>query len=374
MEKYRRFLLFFCTILMVWIQIGHSTKIGEGVDHHKTVLSSDRRAKRDTREHHRHNGHLKLFVFGDSYLDTGNFQPNNGSWLPPYGVTFPGIPDGRFSDGRVLTDYIADFLGIRSPVPYKQIRTGKSNTEQLKWGVNFAHGGTGILNTMTDGPILENQITQLRQLIRHRFYNQTDIINNSVAIVAASGNDYKSATLETATALTTKLIQQLKIDVRRIHEELGIPKVGILLMQPAGCLPQSVGPSAMYSFECNEPYNAITRNHNELLREAVNELIKETKNNKTSGNKFVILDLFQAFSVALEEHKYHVGSLNYKNPLKPCLSLEHGEYACNSDGSRYRVCKHPELSFFFDCNHPSQNGWYSIFLALRHSLYQLYDP
>lgn len=61
-----------------------------------------------------HHGHYhkqritKLFVFGDSYADTGNVDPRGfaPSWKQPYGVTFPGKPAGRFSDGRVLTDYI----------------------------------------------------------------------------------------------------------------------------------------------------------------------------------------------------------------------------------------------------------------------------
>jgi phospholipase/lecithinase/hemolysin len=49
----------------------------------------------------------KLFVFGDSYADTGNTKKSKpGSWKEPYGITSPGKPTGRFSDGRVLTDFI----------------------------------------------------------------------------------------------------------------------------------------------------------------------------------------------------------------------------------------------------------------------------
>lgn len=66
--------------------------------------------------HHSHGGHRglyggfrprTLFVFGDSYADTGNNRKSvANSWKVPYGVTFPGKPAGRFSDGRVLTDYL----------------------------------------------------------------------------------------------------------------------------------------------------------------------------------------------------------------------------------------------------------------------------
>ena len=59
-----------------------------------------------------------LFVFGDSFADTGNHRPKatnlhqgfanitNEAWHNPYGCTFPGRPAGRFSDGLVVTDYI----------------------------------------------------------------------------------------------------------------------------------------------------------------------------------------------------------------------------------------------------------------------------
>lgn len=54
---------------------------------------------------------VKLFVFGDSYVDTGN-SVNSASYKPPSGDTFPGKPAGRFSDGCVLTDYIGNTLLI----------------------------------------------------------------------------------------------------------------------------------------------------------------------------------------------------------------------------------------------------------------------
>lgn len=69
--------------------------------------------------HHHHHSHrhlfgfrpLKLFVFGDSYADTGNIgKTAANSWKVPYGITFPGKPAGRFSDGRVLTDYLGVYL------------------------------------------------------------------------------------------------------------------------------------------------------------------------------------------------------------------------------------------------------------------------
>ena len=54
---------------------------------------------------------VALFVFGDSLFDPGNndfikttttFQAN----FPPYGETFFKLPTGRFTDGRIIPDFI----------------------------------------------------------------------------------------------------------------------------------------------------------------------------------------------------------------------------------------------------------------------------
>ncbi|KAJ6325585.1 hypothetical protein OIU76_012628 [Salix suchowensis] len=63
-------------------------------------------------------GSPKLFVFGDSYVDTGNWPKNvSGTWKEPFGLTFPGKPDGRASDGRVLTDHIGESNNSDDPRP-----------------------------------------------------------------------------------------------------------------------------------------------------------------------------------------------------------------------------------------------------------------
>jgi phospholipase/lecithinase/hemolysin len=42
-----------------------------------------------------------IFVFGDSYMDTGNLPGPNA----PYGSSWPGYPANRWSDGRNQADY-----------------------------------------------------------------------------------------------------------------------------------------------------------------------------------------------------------------------------------------------------------------------------
>lgn len=52
-----------------------------------------------------------LFIFGDSLFDNGNNNYinttiGNQANYPPYGQTFFRYPSGRFSDGRMIPDFV----------------------------------------------------------------------------------------------------------------------------------------------------------------------------------------------------------------------------------------------------------------------------
>lgn len=54
-----------------------------------------------------------FFIFGDSYLDSGNNNYINTTTLDqanfwPYGETYFKFPTGRFSDGRLMSDFIGE--------------------------------------------------------------------------------------------------------------------------------------------------------------------------------------------------------------------------------------------------------------------------
>ncbi|KAL0700134.1 hypothetical protein Bca4012_056256 [Brassica carinata] len=87
-----------------------------------------------------------IISFGDSIADTGNLlglsDPNNLPQVafPPYGETFFHHPTGRFSNGRLIIDFIAEFLGFPLVPPFY----GSQNANFEK-GVNFAVGGATAL-------------------------------------------------------------------------------------------------------------------------------------------------------------------------------------------------------------------------------------
>nr|GEW32734.1 GDSL esterase/lipase At5g45950-like [Tanacetum cinerariifolium] len=69
-----------------------------------------------------------VFVFGDSSVDPGN---NNGlktdakSNFPPYGMDFfSGHPTGRFSNGRLATDYIGKVQWVTTVIEHHMAWSG----------------------------------------------------------------------------------------------------------------------------------------------------------------------------------------------------------------------------------------------------------
>ncbi|CAL9241693.1 unnamed protein product [Arabidopsis halleri] len=86
-----------------------------------------------------------ILVFGDSTVDPGNnnyidtiFKCN----FPPYGLDFKNkIPTGRFCNGRLVTDFIASYIGVKENVPpYLDPNLG---VNELISGVSFASAGSG---------------------------------------------------------------------------------------------------------------------------------------------------------------------------------------------------------------------------------------
>ncbi|XP_076902049.1 GDSL esterase/lipase At5g03610-like isoform X1 [Bidens hawaiensis] len=334
----------------------------------------DRLIKKPNHHHHHHIYRgvrpSKLFVFGDSYSDTGNNPKSlTNSWKPPYGATFPGKPTGRFSDGRVLTDYLARFMGIKSPLPYK---VRKYAPGKLRRGLNFAYGGTGVFNTGNLLPNMTTQIGFLQKLIKNKVYTKRDL-RSSLALVMVSGNDYNAYTSAGGTtqglpAFITRVVDQMAIDLKLIHDT-GIRRVLVATIEPIGCLPKETVFSSYQ--QCNGTVNLLSNFHNQLLQQAVTTL-----NNKTKDSSFIILDTFSAFNTVLNSKTVFTGSSKFGTPLKPCCVATRSDAYCGSvdeNGKKlYTVCKEPESVFFWDTVHPTQAGWRAVYLTLRSSLNRIY--
>ncbi|KAK8563427.1 hypothetical protein V6N13_007624 [Hibiscus sabdariffa] len=300
-----------------------------------------------------------MFVFGDSYADTGNNRKAlASSWKLPYGITFPGKPAGRFSDGRVLTDYIAGYLRIKTPIPY---RWRKELNGRVKNGMNFAYGGTGVFDTSVPEPNMTTQIDFLQQLLNDSVYSKR-ALKTSVALVSLAGNDYSNylATNGSAAgfpAFIGSVVNQLKVNLKRIHNS-GVRKIAVTALQPLGCLPRS---TALFAFEqCNGTENALVDLHNQLLVQAVNDLNKET-----NSSSFFVLDIYNAFWSVFNRKEARQVSPTFENPFEPCCVGVSAAFSCGSVDEngveKYTVCSNPKSKFFWDTVHPTQEGWRAVY-------------
>ncbi|KAH0887699.1 hypothetical protein HID58_050128 [Brassica napus] len=297
----------------------------------------------------------KLFVFGDSYADTGNIKKSlSSSWKFPYGITFPGKPAGRFSDGRVATDFLAKFVGIKSPIPY--FWKNYAGKKRLQHGMNFAYGGTGVFNTQAPLPNMTTQIDFFQNILTAGdIYNIPSNLISSVALVSVAGNDYSTFISQNRPAsdfpaFIKQVVDQTEVNLRRLHA-LGVEKVAVPLLQPLGCLP---GITFASSFQrCNETQNALVRLHNSLLQQAVIKL-----NNEIKKSTFIILDLYNAFLTVF----------NNKG-ANPGVSSEYNCGSVDEKGvKKYMICDDPKSAFFWDGSHPTEEGWRSVYSVLHQSL------
>lgn len=93
--------------------------------------------------------------------------------------------------------YAASYLKIENPTPYTL-----RNSSKLQHGINFAYGGTGIFNTLVDGPNMTLQIDSLEKLIQQKVYTKPDL-ESSIALLSAAGNDYAAFLVKNKTIVVS---------------------------------------------------------------------------------------------------------------------------------------------------------------------------
>ncbi|KAK1576834.1 hypothetical protein Q3G72_016841 [Acer saccharum] len=110
-----------------------------------------------------------FFIFGDSLYDPGNNQYVSQGYIPayhkPYGTTFFNHSTGRFSDGRVVPDFIAANLNLPFIPPYLEPGANFTN------GASFASAGGGVLDTNPEAIYFAN-IHRLCARQLHKIYQR----------------------------------------------------------------------------------------------------------------------------------------------------------------------------------------------------------
>ncbi|PSS07713.1 GDSL esterase/lipase [Actinidia chinensis var. chinensis] len=126
----------------------------------------------------------KIYAFGDSYTDTGNTNSTTGPSIfkyvssLPYGRTFFHHPTNRYSDGRLIIDFIAQSLSLPFLPPYLNTKADTS------MGVNFAVAGSTAIR---HGFFVKNNLTL--NITPQSLQTQLHWFNKYLEAQGCEGND-----------------------------------------------------------------------------------------------------------------------------------------------------------------------------------------
>ncbi|CAN6438811.1 unnamed protein product [Victoria cruziana] len=270
----------------------------------------------------------------------------------------------------MTSSFVAAYLGIPSPLPYKLRRAGGGRE---RYGMNFAYGGTGVFDTYAKGPNLTTQIDFFEQLVRQGTYRSSQL-RSSMALVSVSANDYAfyaltKGTIQGLNEFIELVVNRTAVDLRRLGR-LGLSKTAILNLFPLGCTPvgrQLLGSPAS---SCNDLLNRYSSHHNLLLHRAVDDINADLHH----PMHVVVLDIYNAASSIL--HHLSGSGPSFSDPLKPCcLGLNSSSFCGSVDAEGkplYSVCPSPSSAFFWDMAHPTQAGWSAMVRYFLPTLHQFF--
>ncbi|KAJ4833086.1 hypothetical protein Tsubulata_001062 [Turnera subulata] len=301
-----------------------------------------------------------LYVFGDSLFDSGN---NN--YLPtaaranfrPYGFDFVDGETGRFTNGRTVPDFFAEFLGLPYAPPYMRLRLSTPLT-----GLNYASASCGILpetgRRLGKCLNLDEQIdlfehTVNKQLPKH-FKSTEELLqylSKSLFFVSVGNNDYMSnyfdhKHFDTSTRFTPEAFAQFLVDrlaekFQRLYN-IGARKVVMYEIGPIGCVP-SFAKRHEHNGTCHEEANQMAKDFNDKLHVMLQNLTTSLQG-----------------SIFVHNHAHWIGYDAVINPPKYGL-VDTGNACCEtwSNGTSgcipfRKPCPNPNANYFFDAFHLSE--------------------
>lgn len=306
-----------------------------------------------------------LILFGDSIVDTGS---NNDLVtalkcnFPPYGRDFQGgTPTGRFSNGKVPSDLVAEELGISQYVP-PYVSPNLQPGDLLK-GVNFASGGTGYdpLTAQLASVIpLSEQLERFKEYIgklKSNFGEEKTnfILSKSLVLLVSSSNDIANTYFATGArklhydipSYTDMLVQAASSFVKELYG-LGARRIGVFGAPPLGCLPfirtLFGGPQRV----CTDEINNASKLFNSKLSSELQNL-----NQSLSQSRVVYIHIYDPLLDVIQNPNKH----GFEVVDKGCCGSGTVEAAILCNPLQPETCTNDTKYVFWDSYHPTQTTY-----------------
>ncbi|KAJ1262068.1 hypothetical protein BS78_09G079000 [Paspalum vaginatum] len=244
-----------------------------------------------------------FFVIGDSTADVGT---NNylGTLAradrEPYGRDFDTHrPTGRFSNGRIPVDYLAERLGLPFVPPYleQNMRTGAAgvglaNVDGMIQGVNYASAAAGIISSSGSDLGMHVSLTQQVQQVEDTYEQLSlalgetaaaDLFRRSVFFVSIGSNDFIHYYLRNVSGVQMRyhpwefnklLVSTMRQEIKNLYS-INVRKLILMGLPPVGCAPHFLEEYGSQTGECIDYINNVVIEFNYALRHMSSEFISQ---------------------------------------------------------------------------------------------------
>ncbi|KAJ9675066.1 hypothetical protein PVL29_024140 [Vitis rotundifolia] len=304
-----------------------------------------------------------LIVFGDSIVDPGN---NNhlvtvakGNF-PPYGRDFiGGIPTGRFSNGKIPSDFIAEELGIKEIVPAYLDPTLQPS--DLLTGVSFASGASGydpltskipsVLSLSDQLEMFKEYTGKLKAMVGEERTNT--ILSKSLFLVVQSSNDIASTYFTVRreqydfASYADLLVTWASSFFKELYG-LGARRIAVFGAPPLGCLPSQKSLAGGIQRECVENYNEAAKLFNTKLSSGLDSL-----NTNFPLAKFVYVDIYNPLLDIIQNPQ----KSGFEVANKGCCGTGLIEVALLCNRLNPFTCNDVTKYVFWDSYHPTERAY-----------------
>ncbi|VVB00286.1 unnamed protein product [Arabis nemorensis] len=289
-----------------------------------------------------------LFSFGDSNFDAGNRKFLTKATVAqnfwPYGKSRDD-PNGKFSDGKIVPDFIAKFMGIPHDLP-PAFKPGAD----LSRGASFAVGSASILGSPKESLTLNQQVKKFNQMISNW---KEDYIQKSVFMIQIGTEDYynftknnPNADISAQQAFVISVTNRLKNDIGLLYSS-GASKFVIQTLPPLGCLP-IMRQEFNTGNDCYEKLNDLAKQHNAKIGPIMNEMAKTKQ-----GFHFTVFDFY---NVILRRTQ---SNMNYRfsfTNISCCGIGTHNAYGCGLPNVHSKLCEYQRSYLYFDGRHNTEKA------------------